>query len=216
MFKITKNWLYQNSNGGACSKNQLQILKLSYPLKSGWRDRLVGKEITFDEKQQFENLRKVIPTKNIIKPKSSTKMVLDVYTDGSWWQNRQGASAVFLVKGEWFYITHYADYGTNNRAEMMGAIIALEFLKSHPNLKFDVVTIYSDSQYVVNTINKGWKKRKNIDLWQRLEPLVDHNLVNFVWVRGHDGNKGNEIADKLANETQETRIATTKLTRVIL
>ena len=142
------------------------------------------------------------------------KTSIDIYTDGSWWQNRQGASAVFKVNGEWYYITHYEDYGTNNRAEMMGPIIALEFLKAN-KIKFDVIHFYSDSQYVVNTINKGWRKRKNTDLWTRLDALLeDHH--KFHWIKGHAGNEGNELADKYANETQETKFVVDKLTRIEL
>ena len=138
---------------------------------------------------------------------------IDVYTDGSWWQNRQGTSAVFKVQKEWFYISHYEDYGTNNRAELMGPIIALEFLANN-KIKFDRITIYSDSQYVVHTINKGWRKRKNSDLWERLDPLINKENHVFKWIRGHSGEKGNELADRYANEAQESKIAMTKLTRI--
>jgi len=141
------------------------------------------------------------------------KTSVNIYTDGSWWQNRQGSAAVFNIQKDWYFITEYVDYGTNNRAELLGPIIALEFLQKH-KINFDVINIYSDSQYVINTINNGWRKRKNVDLWQRIDPLIDLSRQNYRWVRGHDGNIGNELADRFANECQETKMSTPKLTKI--
>ncbi len=96
---------------------------------------------------------------------------------------------------------------TNNRMELRGVIAALEALKKPCD-----VTLYTDSQYVVNAFNKGWlvswqKKgwRKadkspvlNIDLWQRLLPLTNDHNVEFRWTRGHAGDTENERCDVLA------------------
>lgn len=96
---------------------------------------------------------------------------------------------------------------TNNRMELRGVIAALEALKKPCD-----VTLYTDSQYVVNAFNKGWlvswqKKgwRKadkspvlNIDLWQRLLPLTNEHNVEFRWTRGHAGDTENERCDVLA------------------
>jgi len=98
---------------------------------------------------------------------------------------------------------------TNNRMEIMAAIIALESLKEKCK-----VVIYSDSQYLVNAIMKGWalrwksngwmrnKKEKalNPDLWERLLKLCALHEVEFSWVRGHEGNPENERCDQLARE----------------
>jgi ribonuclease HI len=79
---------------------------------------------------------------------------------------------------------------------------------------YESCTIYTDSQYVYNGITKwrqnwkrnGWKNAKkqsvlNYDLWKQLDVLVEESKnVSFVWVRGHDGNCGNEMADMLANQ----------------
>lgn len=100
---------------------------------------------------------------------------------------------------------------TNNRMEMLGCIVGLQTLTEQSQ-----VTIYSDSRYVVNAIEKkwavrwrknGWKRRDengemkpalNADLWALMLDLCDRHKVNFVWVRGHAGNRENERCDHLA------------------
>ncbi len=98
---------------------------------------------------------------------------------------------------------------TNNRMELMGAIIALEALKEPCE-----VTIVTDSQYVANGVEKGWvfswrdkgwrrsdKKRVlNVDLWERLLVLLARHTVTFQWIRGHTGHAENERCDALAVE----------------
>lgn len=93
---------------------------------------------------------------------------------------------------------------TNNRMELLAVIAGLEALKNGDN----EVIIYSDSQYVVNAVEKGWifnwekknfKNKKNRDLWQRfLVAYRRQQQVRFEWVRGHAGNPENERCDKLA------------------
>ena len=96
---------------------------------------------------------------------------------------------------------------TNNRMELLAVIVSLEMLK-----KPCEVTIYSDSRYIVDAVNKGWARRwkangwrrnknekaVNPDLWARLLTLLDTHDTEFRWVKGHAGNKGNERADALA------------------
>lgn len=82
---------------------------------------------------------------------------------------------------------------TNNRMEITAVIEALEAI---PNGASAVV--HSDSEYVVKTMTKGWKRNANKDLWERLERAASARSVEFRWVRGHAGNKGNEMADRLA------------------
>ncbi len=95
---------------------------------------------------------------------------------------------------------------TNNRMEMMAAIMALEALKEPC-----AVTLITDSQYVMKGITEwmaGWKKRgwktadnkpvKNVDLWQRLEQASAAHKVTWQWVKGHAGDEMNERADALA------------------
>lgn len=96
---------------------------------------------------------------------------------------------------------------TNNRMELLGAIVALEALK-----RPCAVELHSDSQYVVNAFNKhwvdGWQRRgwktadkkpvKNPDLWRRLLAAMESHEVTWVWVKGHAGHALNERADQLA------------------
>ena len=96
---------------------------------------------------------------------------------------------------------------TNNRMELMGAIVALEALKVPSN-----VALFTDSSYVVNAFNQnwiaGWKKRgwqnsqkkpvKNRDLWERLLCAAHPHNVTWNWVRGHAGHPQNERCDQLA------------------
>jgi ribonuclease HI len=102
---------------------------------------------------------------------------------------------------------------TNNRMEMMAVIEALSALKRPCR-----VTLHVDSQYVLKGMTewiRGWKARgwrtaakepvKNVDLWQKLDALVtgSGHSIEWIWVRGHDGDPGNERADVLANKGVE-------------
>jgi len=96
---------------------------------------------------------------------------------------------------------------TNNRMELTAAIVGLETLKESCN-----VIVYSDSKYLIDSIQKGWvvrwknnnwmrtskDKALNSDLWERLLILLEKHVVNFVWVKGHNGHSENERCDKLA------------------
>ena len=96
---------------------------------------------------------------------------------------------------------------TNNRMELMAAIVALETLNAPCQ-----VVLTTDSKYVMDGITQwmaNWKKRgwktaskqpvKNVDLWQRLDAAVQRHEIDWQWVKGHSGHPGNERADALAN-----------------
>ncbi len=94
---------------------------------------------------------------------------------------------------------------TNNRMELMSVIVGLEALKKDGS----PVTIYSDSKYVVDSVEKkwvfGWEKKnfhgkKNDDLWMRFLRIFRKHKVKFVWVKGHHTNKENNRCDELAVE----------------
>ncbi|MBE7054213.1 MAG: ribonuclease HI [Ruminococcaceae bacterium] len=134
---------------------------------------------------------------------------IDLYTDGACSGNPgKGGYGVILdyngIKKEisqGFYLT------TNNRMEILAAVIGLEALKEPCK-----VTLYSDSKYLVDSINQGWLKKwqsnnwyrtknekaKNVDLFKRLLLQLEIHNVNFVWVKGHAGHPQNERCDFLA------------------
>jgi len=101
---------------------------------------------------------------------------------------------------------------TNNKMELTASIRALEVLNSS-----DItVDLYTDSKYVIQGINewidswkaKGWKTAnkkpvKNIDLWKRLDALNQEFSVNWIWVKGHSDDPGNDMADLLANQAMD-------------
>lgn len=100
---------------------------------------------------------------------------------------------------------------TNNRMELMAVIAALESL-TRDNVD---VTIYSDSSYVVDAVEKGWvfnwekkgfKDKKNPDLWKRFLESYKKHKVKFVWVRGHADNPMNNRCDELATMAADSRI----------
>ena len=132
-----------------------------------------------------------------------------IYTDGACIGNPGpgGYGTVLLHGDQRKELSGGFSQTTNNRMEILAAIVGLEALKG----SCDVV-LYSDSQYLVNAIEKGWAKRWqsngwmrnrkepaiNPDLWQRLLPLTETHNVEFRWVRGHAGVKENERCDQLA------------------
>jgi len=88
---------------------------------------------------------------------------------------------------------------TNNRMEMTAVIKGLEAVD--PSAR---VLISSDSTYVINTMTKGWKRKVNHDLWDQLDRLVRDRDISWRWVRGHSGDRGNELADALATKQAGT------------
>lgn len=98
---------------------------------------------------------------------------------------------------------------TNNRMELLAAIVALEALKETCKVK-----LYSDSKYVVEPItlgwidrwkSKNWRKIKNPDLWIRLLKQCEKHQIEFLWVKGHSGNVENERCDELAVQASKSK-----------
>jgi ribonuclease HI len=132
---------------------------------------------------------------------------ITIYTDGAASGNPgPGGYGVVLISGkhrleksEGFRLT------TNNRMELLAVIIGLEALKK-PMSK---VVVYTDSKYVADSVEKGWlfqweskafKKKKNPDLWIRFLKVYRKHKVRFIWIKGHNNNKENELCDRLAVE----------------
>ncbi len=132
-------------------------------------------------------------------------MPIEIFTDGSSRGNPgPGGYGVILRCGE-----HYKELSggfpetTNNRMELTAVIVGLEAVK-RPNAE---IILYSDSRYVVDSVNKGWvfgwerkrfEKRLNADLWMRFLEVYRRHRVRFVWVKGHADNPMNNRCDQLA------------------
>ena len=122
--------------------------------------------------------------------------MIEIYTDGSCLTNPGpgGWAAIVLENGSKRLLHGGENDTTNNRMEILAAIKGLEALPASAE-----VTVFSDSQYVVNTMTRNWKRNANKDLWARLDTETRKRRVQWRWVRGHDGNPLNEEADALAN-----------------
>ncbi|MGC6389756.1 ribonuclease HI [Ewingella sp. S1.OA.A_B6] len=138
-----------------------------------------------------------------------TKQV-EIFTDGSCLGNPGpgGFGAILRYKQHEKEFSAGFRLTTNNRMEMMAAIVALEALSSPCE-----VTLSTDSQYVRQGITSwihNWKKRgwktadkkpvKNVDLWQRLDAAIQGHTLNWMWVKGHAGHPENERCDVLAKD----------------
>ncbi len=134
-------------------------------------------------------------------------MRVNVYTDGACSGNPgKGGYGIIM---EWVgkpYIKEFSEgfrMTTNNRMELLAVIVALEQLKKEGIH----VMVYSDSKYVVDSIEKGWlfnwvkkgfKDKKNADLWRRFLVVYKKHKVRFHWIRGHNEHPQNERCDQLA------------------
>ena len=140
----------------------------------------------------------------------SADKTVDIYTDGACSGNPgPGGWGVLMLYGEnEKELCGGETQTTNNRMELMAAIQALEALKRNAKVR-----IHTDSTYVKDGITKwihGWKAKgwrtaskkpvKNADLWQALDKAVARHDINWIWVKGHAGDPGNERADALANQ----------------
>ncbi len=139
-----------------------------------------------------------------------------IYTDGACSGNPGigGFGVILKFNGNRREISEGFRKTTNNRMELMAVIAGLETLKEKCS-----VTLFTDSQYIVNGITRGWarrwrekgwmrnKKEKalNPDLWEKLLKLCEYHQVEIRWVRGHAGDPENERADKLAVEAMRQK-----------
>ena len=121
-----------------------------------------------------------------------------IYTDGAYSSSRnQGGWAFVVVQNNEVIYKEYDGLinTTNNRMEIMGMLKALEWINKN-SIPLPI-KIYTDSMYVIGTLTLNWKMKKNIDLWQILIPLVNKD-IEYLHVKGHDGNRFNEECDKWA------------------
>lgn len=138
---------------------------------------------------------------------------IKIYTDGAAKGNpgKGGYGIVLLSEHHKKEVSAGFKNTTNNRMELLSVIVALEMLKNQPS---DVM-VYSDSKYVVDSVEKGWVfnwekngfvKKKNIDLWKRFLKIYRKHQVEFQWIKGHAGEEYNERCDQLAVKAAEGEV----------
>ena len=141
--------------------------------------------------------------------------IVEIFTDGACSGNPGpgGWAALLRWKDQEKELSGFEKDTTNNRMELMAAIMALESLKRPSQVR-----LYTDSSYVKDGIAKwlpSWQKRgwktadnqpvKNKDLWQRLDAARAPHQVDYIWVRGHDGHAENERVDALARAASRSK-----------
>jgi len=134
---------------------------------------------------------------------------VEIYTDGACRGNPGpgGWGALLRFNGKEKTLHGGEHATTNNRMELTAAIVALESLKRPSSVMLMTDSKYVKdgiSQWMVNWKKRGWKTAnnkpvKNIDLWQRLDEVVQQHAIDWQWVKGHSGHPENERADQLAN-----------------
>ncbi|CAH1234511.1 Ribonuclease H/ Reverse Transcriptase 3 [Escherichia phage Cyrano] len=160
------------------------------------------------KKAKNKNSPRTNPTTSVVEFNPQLKTV-KIFSDGSCLKNPGGPGGYGIVlqyRGEEREFSDGFHSTTNNRMEMMGALIGLERLKYPCN-----VILHSDSQYLKNGMTlwmKWWKRNgwmtsdkkpvKNVDLWKRLDEAASRHNVRWKWVKGHAGHRENEICDRLA------------------
>jgi cyclic pyranopterin phosphate synthase len=120
---------------------------------------------------------------------------IEVYTDGSCETDTgKGGWGVLLLKAQRrIALSGHEDKTTSNRMELTAAIKALEEVPEGAEVK-----LCSDSQYLVHTMTRNWKRNANLDLWERLDALAVVRRVGWAWIRGHNAHPGNEFVNALA------------------
>ena len=132
-------------------------------------------------------------------------MKINIYTDGSSKGNpgKGGYGVIIKDKDSIVELSEGYRLTTNNRMELLAVIVGIESIKKENQ----TILITSDSKYVIDSVVKGWvfnwqkrgfKKKKNPDLWKRFLVVYNKHKIDFEWIRGHSGHIENERCDQLA------------------
>ncbi len=138
-------------------------------------------------------------------------MIVDIYTDGSARGNPgRGGYGVVMISGKHRKeIAQGFRHTTNNRMELLAVIVALQQLK----INNTEVTIHTDSKYVCEAVEKRWvfgwhakgfKDKKNADLWMKFLSIYPNHKIKFKWIKGHAGHTENERCDALATQAADS------------
>ena len=134
-----------------------------------------------------------------------------LYTDGSCIGNPGpgGWASIIIINDVKTTLSGSDEETTNNKMEITAIIKGLEQFPENSSVK-----IFTDSEYVSNTMTKNWKRNTNLDLWNCLDSLVKNRTIEWNWVKGHSGNKLNDEADLIANGEAKKIIQKKKLTHL--
>ena len=129
-----------------------------------------------------------------------------IVTDGAYSSMRnQGGVGIIILDEDGDEVLEYSKpfiNTTNNQMEILACIIGMESI-SEPE---DIVVI-TDSQYVIGCATLGWKRKKNVELWERFDRIVNfHKSVTFKWTKGHSDDPYNNRCDKLAVKASQINI----------
>lgn len=174
-----------------------------------FKEDLKEKEMMADQKVQEPKTNTAEKKDQESKDDKKNQRAVEIYTDGACSGNpgAGGYGVVLLYGNKRKEMSEGYRMTTNNRMEVLAVIKGLEALKEPCQ-----VTLYSDSKYVVDAIQKGWvtkwkangwyrnkkERASNVDLWERLLVQLERHQVTFQWVKGHADNPGNERCDELA------------------
>jgi ribonuclease HI len=147
-----------------------------------------------------------------VKEQTTSLKQVQIYCDGSSLGNgttasRAAAVALLGYKGIWKAVGEYLGTATNQQAEIVAAAIGLESLREPCQ-----VDLFTDSRYVVETMNGRFRRKTNLNFWQRLDRAASRHIVNWQWTRGHVGHHLQETADATARRIA----AEQKVTETIL
>ncbi|MCC6643745.1 ribonuclease HI [Candidatus Peregrinibacteria bacterium] len=123
-----------------------------------------------------------------------------IYTDGSCLGNPGPGGWAFLAMRDQKIFTEISGksyHTTNNRMEMIALLEALNFCAE--NFSSEKIEINSDSNLLIQTLNEGWKRKANLDLWKKIDSVKLKVDAKFFWVKGHADDKYNHRCDELAN-----------------
>lgn len=133
---------------------------------------------------------------------------LEIYTDGSCLGNPgPGGWGVIILDKKEVTLKGSDSHTTNNRMEMTAILNALAWIQENvKDPQTQNITIYSDSNLLIQTLNQGWKRKANTDLWAEIDKHRAWLSIQWVWVKAHASNKYNNLVDKIAlSEAQKAK-----------
>lgn len=127
---------------------------------------------------------------------SADSELSEIFTYGACDGNRGrgGWAAVFFINGDRRIVSGNDRSTTSNRMELTAAIRGLRATEEHQN-----VMIHSDSQYLINTMTRGWERKSNLDLWAQLDQIQKTRHIAWKWVSSNQSSPGNQIANRVAS-----------------